>query len=54
MFEFIMLIMGFTGLAYFGQKFKNEQEMQKGWRNSKESRYLLTCCLRQLEEYMPE
>lgn len=29
-------------------------EMQKGWRNSKESRYLLTCCLRQLEEYMSE
>ena len=28
MFEFIMLIMGFTGLAYFGQKFKIEQEMQ--------------------------
>lgn len=29
-------------------------EMQKGWRNSKESRHLLACCLRQLEEYMPE
>lgn len=29
-------------------------EMQKGWRNSKESRYLLTCYLRQLEEYMSE
>lgn len=29
-------------------------EMQKGWRNSKESRYLLTCYLRQLEEYMHE
>lgn len=29
-------------------------EMQKGWRNSKESRHFLTCCLRQLEEYMPE
>lgn len=29
-------------------------EMQKGWRNSKESRYLLTCCLRQLEDFMPE
>ena len=28
MFEFLMLIMGFTGLAYFGQKFKIEQEMQ--------------------------
>lgn len=28
MFEFIMLIMGFTGLAYFGQKFKIEKEMQ--------------------------
>lgn len=29
MFEFLMLIMGFTGLAYFGQKFKIEQEMHK-------------------------
>lgn len=28
--------------------------MQKGWRNSKESRYALTKCLHDLEEYMPE
>lgn len=28
MFEFLMLIMGFTGLAYYGQKWKVEQEMQ--------------------------
>ena len=28
--------------------------MQKGWRNSKESRYALTKCLRNLEQYMPE
>lgn len=28
--------------------------MQKGWRNSKESRYALAKCLRDLEEYMPE
>lgn len=28
--------------------------MQKGWRNSKESRYALTKCLRDLEGYMPE
>lgn len=28
MFEGLMLILGFTGLAYFGQKWKVEQEMQ--------------------------
>lgn len=28
--------------------------MQKGWRDSKESRYALTKCLSDLEEYMPE
>lgn len=28
--------------------------MQKGWRNSKTSRYILTKCLHDLEEYMPE
>lgn len=28
--------------------------MQKGWRNSKTSRYILTKCLGDLEEYMPE
>lgn len=28
MFEFLMLIMGFTGLAYYGQKWKVEQKMQ--------------------------
>ena len=28
--------------------------MQKGWRNSKESRYVLTKCLHNLEEYMSE
>lgn len=28
--------------------------MQKGWRNTQESRYFLKCCLNQLEEYMPE
>ena len=28
--------------------------MQKGWRNSKTSRYILTKCLCDLEEYMPE
>ena len=28
--------------------------MQKGWRNSKESRYALTKCLHDLEEYMSE
>lgn len=28
--------------------------MQKGWRNSKTSRYILTKCLYDLEEYMPE
>lgn len=28
--------------------------MQKGWRNSKESRYALTKCLHDLKEYMPE
>lgn len=28
--------------------------MQKGWRNSKTSRYILTKCLHVLEEYMPE
>lgn len=28
--------------------------MQKGWRNSKGSRYALTKCLHDLEEYMPE
>lgn len=28
--------------------------MQKGWRNSKISRYILTKCLHDLEEYMPE
>lgn len=28
--------------------------MQKGWRNSKESRYALTKCLHGLEEYMSE
>lgn len=29
-------------------------EMQKGWRNSETSRYILTKCLHDLEEYMPE
>ena len=28
--------------------------MQKGWRDTEESRYFLKCCLNQLEEYMPE
>lgn len=28
MFEGLMLILGFTGLAYFGQKWNVEQEMQ--------------------------
>lgn len=28
--------------------------MQKGWRDTQESRYFLKCCLNQLEEYMPE
>lgn len=28
--------------------------MKKGWRNSKTSRYILTKCLHDLEEYMPE
>lgn len=28
--------------------------MQKGWRNSETSRYILTKCLHDLEEYMPE
>lgn len=28
--------------------------MQKRWRDTQESRYFLKCCLRQLEEYMPE
>lgn len=28
MFEGLMLILGFTGLAYFGQKWKVEQEIQ--------------------------
>lgn len=28
MFEGLMLILGFTSLAYFGQKWKVEQEMQ--------------------------
>ena len=28
--------------------------MQKGWRETEESRYFLKCCLNQLEEYMPE
>lgn len=28
--------------------------MQKGWRDTEESRYFLKCCLNQLEEYMSE
>lgn len=28
--------------------------MQKGWRDTEESRYFLKCCLNQLEEYMPK
>ena len=28
--------------------------MQKGWRDTEESRYFLKWCLNQLEEYMPE
>lgn len=33
---------------------RNLAAMQKGWRNSKISRYILTKCLHDLEEYMPE
>lgn len=32
----------------------NLAAMQKGWRDTEESRYFLKCCLNQLEEYMPE
>lgn len=31
----------------------NLAAMQKGWRDTEESRYFLKCCLNQLEEYMP-
>lgn len=40
--------------AYTFKVLSDLASMQKGWRDTEESRYFLKCCLNQLEEYMPE
>lgn len=40
--------------TYTFRALRDISTMQKGWRDSKESRYVLTKCLHDLEEYMPE